>query len=102
MKLSKLRDAIAKVVSGVEIRVFKKKHFLEKRKSGTHQALALGLAWKDPKGFLISTKFRGGASSHFRFEHFYIVDLHSVLPQPGHERAERENLLCKNAQNGNS
>ena len=28
--------------------------------------------------FLISTSFRG-CTSHFRFEHFYIVDLHSAL-----------------------
>ena len=66
------------------IRVFreKKKFFFKKIKSGTHQALALGLAWKDPKEFLILTKFRC-ASSHFRLEHFYIVDFHSALSWSG-------------------
>ena len=52
-------------------------------KSTTHHALAWGLVWKDSKGFLILTKFRG-ASSHFRFDLFYIVDLHSAFSQPGH------------------
>ena len=33
--------------------------------------LAFGLVWKNPKGFLISTKFRG-SSCHFHFGHFYI------------------------------
>ena len=32
---------------------------------------AFGLVWKNPKGFLISTKFRG-SSCHFHFGHFYI------------------------------
>ena len=36
-------------------------------------APALRLVWKDPKGFLISTKFRG-SSRHFRFDQFYIVE----------------------------
>ena len=31
-----------------------------------------------PKGFLISTNFRG-CTSHFHFGHFYIVDFHSAL-----------------------
>ena len=50
-------------------------------KSTTHQALARGLFWKDPKGFLISIKFRG-ASCHSRFDHFYIVDFHSAFTFP--------------------
>ena len=45
------------------------------------RASALRLYWKNPKGFLISTKFRG-SSSHFRFDHFYIVDFHSSLTFP--------------------
>ena len=47
------------------------------------------LCWKNKKrnppsiakGFLISTKFRG-SSSHFRFDHYYIVDFHSTLSWP--------------------
>ena len=64
-----------------ELGCFRKKHFFKKIQSTTHHALALGLVWKDPKGFLISTKFRD-ASGHFRFDLFYIVDFHSVLSQP--------------------
>ena len=36
--------------------------------------------WRDPKGSLILTKF-GGSSSHFSFEHFYIVEFHSAKRQ---------------------
>ena len=43
-----------------------------------HQVSAWGLVWRAPKAFFISTKFRG-FSSHFRVDHFYIVDLHSAL-----------------------
>ena len=43
------------------------KHFFKKIKSGTHHASAWGLVWTDPKGFLISTKFKA-ASSHLKFE----------------------------------
>ena len=46
--------------------------------SPTHQASAWGSIWRDLKEFLISTKFRG-SSSHFRFDHFYIVYFHSAL-----------------------
>ena len=63
------------------------KRFFEKMKSITHHAIAWGLVSKDPKGFLISTKFRG-ASGHFRFDLFHIVDFHSAHSQPGHMRAE--------------
>ena len=68
-------------------------------KSTTHQALAWGLVYKDPKGFLISTQFRG-ASSHFRFDHFYIVDFHSTFSRGRAERRPSENLQCSNGQNG--
>ena len=34
-----------------------------------YRASALRLYWKNPKGFLISTKFRG-SSGHFRVDHF--------------------------------
>ena len=42
------------------------KHLFKTIESPTKQALAWGLVWKDSKGFLISTKFRG-ASSQFSF-----------------------------------
>ena len=51
------------------------------RLSPTNQASAGGAIWRDPKEFLISTKFRG-SSSHFRFDHFYIVDFHLALTFP--------------------
>ena len=41
----------------------------------------LSFLFLDPKGFFISTKLRG-SSSHFRFDHFYIVDFHSALTFP--------------------
>ena len=44
----------------------------------THQASAEGLVWRNQKWFFISTKFRG-SSSHFGFDHFYIVYFHSAL-----------------------
>ena len=55
-----------------------KKTFFKNKISPTRQASAWGLVWKNPKGFLISIKFRG-SSSHFRFDHFYSVDFHSAL-----------------------
>ena len=61
-------------------------------KSTTHHALAWRSVWKDPKGFLILTKFRG-ASSHFRFDLFYIVDFHSALIWPGWEWAEWKHMI---------
>ena len=76
----------------MSIRVFQKKHFFEKIKSTTHQALARELVWKDPKGFLILTKFRG-ASGHFRFDLFYIVDFHSALTWLGWEGAEGKSTM---------
>ena len=72
--------------------VFQKKHFFKKINSTTHHALAWGLVWKDPKGFLIPTKFRG-ASGHFRFDLFYIVDFHLAHSQPGHMRAEWKSTI---------
>ena len=52
--------------------------FSKIKKRPTRQASVWGLVWRNPKGFLISTMFRG-SSSHFRFDHFYIVDFHSAL-----------------------
>ena len=72
--------------------VFKKKHIFKKIYSTTHQALAWGLVWKDSKGFFISTKFKG-ASGHFRFDLFYIVDFHSAHSQPGHVGAEWKSTM---------
>ena len=65
----------------VRVRVYQKNMFFKNKEIRTHQASAWGLVWRDPKGFLISTKFRG-SSSHFRFDHFYIVDFHSALTFP--------------------
>ena len=59
-------------------RVYHKNTFFKNKLSPTHQASAWGLVWRDPKGFLIPTNFRG-SSSHFCFDHFYIVDFHSAL-----------------------
>ena len=53
-------------------RMVQKKFFSQKQIGRTRHASALRLVWKNPKGFLISAKFRG-SSSHFRFDHFYIV-----------------------------
>ena len=52
--------------------------FFKNKKSSTHKESAWGLVWRNPKGFLISTMFRG-SSNHFHFDHFYIVDFHSAL-----------------------
>ena len=62
----------------MHIRVYHKNTFFKNKISPTRQASAWGLVWRNPKGFLISTMFRG-SSSHFRFDHFYIVDFHSTL-----------------------
>ena len=43
----------------VNTRVFHENMFFQKKISATHHASAWGLVWKDPKGFLILTKFRG-------------------------------------------
>ena len=40
--------------------------FFFKKKIRTHQASAWGLVWRDPRGFLILTKFRG-SSGHLKF-----------------------------------
>ena len=50
------------------------------------------LLWEDPRGFLISIKFRS-ASSHFRFDHFYIIDFHSALTWLGWEKAEQKSTM---------
>ena len=81
------------ISSSIYTRVFQKNTFLRKWKvHTTHHALAWGLVWKDPKWFLISTKFRG-ASGHFRFDLFNIVDFHSAHSQPGHVRAEWKSTM---------
>ena len=54
------------------------KQFFKNKISPTRQASAWGLVWRNPKGFLISTMFRG-SYNHFRFDQFYIVDFHSAL-----------------------
>ena len=61
----------------LSMRVYHKNTFFTNKLCPTHQASAWGLVWRNPKGFLISTKFRG-SSSHFRFDHFYIVYFHSA------------------------
>ena len=68
-------------------------------KSTTHQTLGWGLVWKDPKGFLISTKF-GVPSNHFRFELFYTVDFTQPTLSPAIWGLS-ENQQCENGQNGN-
>ena len=59
-------------------RVYRENMFFKKRISATHNASACGLVRRDPKIFLISTMFRGSLG-HLKFDHFYIVDLHSAL-----------------------
>ena len=56
-------------------RVFHKNTFFQKQIGGTRLSSALRLVWKNPKRFLILTKFRG-SSRHFRFHRFYIADYH--------------------------
>ena len=60
------------------IRVFQKHTFSNKKISATHHASTRELVWRYPKGFLISTIFKGSLS-HLKFDHFYIVDFHSAL-----------------------
>ena len=52
--------------------------FFLNKKNPTHSRGIWVVGWKIPKGFLISTTFRG-YTSNFRFGHFYIVDFHSAL-----------------------
>ena len=52
--------------------------FLIKKIGPTRSASIWGLLWRNPEDFLISTSFRW-CTSHFRFDHFYIVDFHSAL-----------------------
>ena len=59
----------------------KKKHFQENEKYNP-PSICLGVSLKGFKRIFDSTKF-WGASSHFRFAHFYIVDFHSALFWPG-------------------
>ena len=73
LSLGTLRD-----MNNLCIRVYHKNTFFKNKLCPTHQASAWGLVWRNPKGFLISTKFRG-SSSHFRFDHFYNIDFHSAL-----------------------
>ena len=62
----------------VYIRVYRENMFFKEKISATHNASAWGLVRRNPKGFLISTMFRGSLS-HLKFDLFYIVDFHSVL-----------------------
>ena len=91
-------------------RPFKGKHFSEnaygqtdckgrggggvKQIGSTRSASIWGLLWRNPKGFLILTTFRG-CTSHFRFDLFYIVDLHSALTFTWEVRAEWISTLYK-------
>ena len=69
---------LSKVVKAVCTRVYRENMFFKKKISATHNASAWGLVRRDPKGFLISTMFRGSLG-HLKFDHFYIVDFHSAL-----------------------
>ena len=60
----------------------------------TCSASIWGLLWRNPKGFLILTTFRG-CTSHFRFDLFYIVDFHSALTLSGKVRAECKTTMYK-------
>ena len=62
-------------------RVYRENMFFKEKISATHNASAWGLDRRDPKGFLISTMFRGSLG-HFKFDRFYIVDFHSALSWP--------------------
>ena len=62
----------------IHIRVYRENMFFKKKISATHNASACGLVRRNPKGFLISTMFRGSLS-HLKFDLFYIADFHSVL-----------------------
>ena len=57
----------------IYIRVYRENMFFKIKISATHNASAWGLVRRNPKGFLISTKF----------DLFYIVDFHSVLTSQG-------------------
>ena len=79
---SKERPGVSKEISrtsgDVGTGVYHKNTFFKNKISPTRQASIWGLVWRDPKGFLILTMFRG-SSSHFRFDHFYIADFQSAL-----------------------
>ena len=62
----------------IYLRVYRENMFFKKKISATHNASAWGLVRRDPKGFLISTMFRGSLG-HLKFDHFHIVDFHSAL-----------------------
>ena len=76
----------------VDNRVFQKNTFFKKEISATHHASAWRLVWRNPKGFLISTKFKGSLG-HFCFDLFYDVDFHSALTWPGWEWAEWKSTM---------
>jgi len=58
--------------------VWSKKTLFQTKISATHHASAWGLVWRNPKGFLISTKFKGSLG-HLKFDQFYIVYFYSPL-----------------------
>ena len=73
-------------------RVSHENMFLMKKIGSTRSASIWGLLWRNPKGFLILTTFRG-CTRHFRFDLFYIVDFHSTLILPDRMRAEWKSTM---------
>ena len=71
---------------------FTKTCFWWKKIGSTRSASIWGLVWRNPKGFLILTSFRG-CTSHFRFDLFYIVDFHSALTLPDRVTAESKSTM---------
>ena len=65
---------------------FRKTIFQENQKYNP-LCISLGVSLRGSKIIFILTKFRG-ASGHFRFDLFYIVDFHSALTWPGWEWPE--------------
>ena len=64
-------------------KVFQKKTLFQENQKYNPPCISLGVSLKGPKRiFDFFTKFRG-ASSHFRFDLFHIVDFHSALIWPG-------------------
>ena len=79
----------------INIRVSHENEFLMTKIGSTRSASIWGLLWRNPKGFLILTTFRG-CTSHFRFDLFYIVDFHPALTSPDIVRAEwKFTIQCK-------
>ena len=58
-------------------KMFHQNMFLKKRNGSTRSVSIWGLLWRNPKGFLILISFRG-CTTHFCYDHFYIVDFHSA------------------------